>query len=163
MKSTLTLALALLSVSVFAGRISVNSSWEEIEASRKHITVKPMELNPVGGIFNACLDADGLTLRSINNVKYCDESHEQQVGSGDSMYWEWVCVRYKSWPASTPRTIKKRECVEYVNENDNVFCKKFADKDYLIPLKYLIEVQEQSREEGYRTIFKKPFTIPSCN
>ncbi|MBY0515318.1 MAG: hypothetical protein K2P81_00310 [Bacteriovoracaceae bacterium] len=163
MKSTLTLALALLSLSAIAGRITVNSSWAEIEASRQHITVKPMELNPVGGLFNACLDADGLTLRSINNIKFCDEGHEQRVGSGDNVTWEWVCDRYKSWPASTPRITKKRECIEFVTESENVYCRKYADKEFLIPVKYLIEVQEQGGEQGYRTVFKKPFTIPSCN
>ena len=163
MKWGLFLLLAAFSTTGFAVRITARSSWEQIEASRRHNVVKPYELNAVGGVFNACLDADGETLRSIQDVRYCVQGHEEQMGGmGDSGWTHWVCDRYASAPASMPRTSTRRECVEYSNEADNVFCVKFENKRFVIPLEYSLEVQEMGGEEGFRTAFHKRHTIGPC-
>ncbi len=155
--------LMLLSLPALATRITPRSSWAEIEASRRHNVVKPFELAPIGGIFNACLDADGETLRSIKDVRYCAEGHEEQVGSADSYQgWNWVCDRYVTAPVSMSRVASRRECVEYSRELDNVFCAKYEAKHFEIPLSYSLEVQEMGGEEGFRTVFHKRHTIERC-
>ena len=164
MKLLAGLLLALLSTSTFAQRISIHSSWEKIEASFSHIVLKPSELNPVGGLFNACIAADGETFHSIKDVKFCAEGHQEEVRQGDSVFWEWVCDRHESSPLSQSRTISKRECTDYAQEGDNFFCRAFEDKPFRIPLSYLLEVQDTGMgEAGPRTLFKKPYTIPQCD
>lgn len=163
MKLLAVLILVLASTQSFAQRISIRSSWEKIEASFHHLVQKPAELNPVGGLFNACLSDDGETFHSIKDVKFCAEGHQQEVRQGDNVFWEWVCDRYDSSPLSQPRLTSKRECVEYVRESDTSFCRTFVDKPYLIPVSYLLEVQETNHESGPRTVFKKPYTIPQCD
>lgn len=155
--------LVLLSSPTFAQRISVHSSWEKIEASFHHLVVKPSELNPVGGIFNACVSADGETFHSIKDVKYCAEGHQEEVRQSDNVFWEWVCDRYVTSPLSQSRMTSRRECVEYVEEDDHLFCRTFVDKPYRIPLDYILEVQQQGSESGFQTVFKKPFSIPQCD
>jgi len=164
MKLLALLSLVLASTPSFAQRISIRSSWEKIEASFLHIIQKPAELNPVGGLFNACLSADGGTFHSIKDVKFCAEGHQQEVRQGDNVFWEWVCDRYDSSRLSQPRTISKRVCIDYVQENDNFFCRTYENRPYLIPVDYLLAVQETgSGESGPRTVFKKPYTIPQCD
>lgn len=163
MKLLAGLILVLLSTHTYAQRISVHSSWEKIEASFHHIVLKPSELNPVGGLFNACLSADGESFQSIKDVEFCAEGHQEEVRQGDNIFWEWVCDRYETSSLSQPRTITQRECKDYVQEGDNFFCRTFEDKPYRIPVSYLIEVQDQGGESGPRTLFKKPYTIPLCD
>ena len=161
MKALLLICAVTLSATASAGRISAKSDWAEIEASRRHNVIKPMEFNAVGGAFNACIDGD--VIRSIQDVRYCAEGHQEEVRQGDNIFWEWVCDRSETAPMEMPRLSSKRECVEYYYEDDNMFCKRHADKPYLIPLEYTLEVQEQGGEDGYRLAFKKKFTVPACN
>ncbi|GAB4015243.1 MAG: hypothetical protein Fur0010_14060 [Bdellovibrio sp.] len=158
---TLIAIFSLVMGQAFAARISSASSWESINASRRHIVEAPMI---AGGFFNVC--TDGENFNTVNPVKVCVEGRHVQIGHGESYSgWEYVCTKYELRHLSTSRTTVKQVCTAWTpaNEASNGECTRWEDRTVTAPLSYKLEVKTDRGEAGYMTEFVKSYTIPACN
>lgn len=165
MKSLVILMISLLMSSAFAGRPSVNDSWEELKSNYSLNIKWPSALmnhGPRTGVDFLCLD--GEQIRTKKELTKCLKY--KMVRRGDDH--EMVCVESKKEFGFVDAEQTYTRCVKWQRrggDHDDV-CKKYEDYTYVQPLEFTVEVHkyEGSRSDRDRTrlLFKKDYSISAC-
>jgi hypothetical protein len=151
LRSIVVLAALALASFAHAARVDVNSSWDEIRASRDvdvrvpDIEFKSEERSNSIPVTDVCL-VDENTFRTTDKRNIRSRSTSGRTDNSVSLGKDYLY---------TERTFTKRRCVGTRSCN-------WVTETVETPLEYNIPVKEKSSRGVGKTLFRKPYTITAC-
>lgn len=170
MKNLIALAALLISSTTFA--VSESDSWSDIQAEVKasnklSITGDYAFVGQIVSIFDVCTDGESfITTKKLPVYKRVRVTRSRDNDGDNDGYTNMIVgYEYKSYPLNA--TQSKRECNNHGKQCTWVEVDFNQSTEKMISVKKHVRTQRSNSTSNetkiYKTLFKKAFSVPTCN